>query len=511
MKKLSVLMLFSGMFFMAACNGQQPQISSQIPSISSSEESSITSEESSSSEISSSSISSIPFTWQKLESYQTYHDVGYSNGMRYLQAIGDVNLLVIPIHIDDQYSADMNEQVHEGIEKGFFGEADETGWESVSSYYSKSSYGRLDIQGTVAPWYDSGLSISEVNKSNIEDLTLAALEDYKEKNNTDCSEFDLDGDGFLDAVWFIYDIPDYYTYYYYSQGTNIGDTYWAFTSWQLDNEADVDSPTICSYAWASYTFLYEGYGRNVDAHTLIHETGHLMGLDDYYDYSGSSSPAGALDMMDNNICDHNAFSKFALGWVEPYLVDQKGELRIRPFESSGDCVVIPTDGTYNESAFDEYLILEYYTPTGLNKKDSVDGPYPGNGLQGFTESGVKIYHVDSRLISATRQLLQIQYTPTVVDTPTRCTYVSHSNTESRTYHEKEWRLLQLMDCAKKRDFTAMNKAADNTSLFYENDYFTLDAYENCFHNDGYFNNGDGLDYDISFVDMDETGVTVVIE
>jgi len=63
------------------------------------------------------------------------------------------------------------------------------------------------------------------------------------------------------------------------------------------------------------------YSPNIDAHMLVHETGHMLGLEDYYSYSGLENPCGGVDMMDLNVGDHDAYSKMVLGWVNPYVVD----------------------------------------------------------------------------------------------------------------------------------------------------------------------------------------------
>ena len=65
---------------------------------------------------------------------------------------------------------------------------------------------------------------------------------------------------------------------------------------------------IAGRAWGAPDY---GYGK-VDAHTYIHEMGHMLGLPDYYDYSFKSSPTGMYDMQDNNVGDHNPFSKMHL-------------------------------------------------------------------------------------------------------------------------------------------------------------------------------------------------------
>ena len=52
----------------------------------------------------------------------------------------------------------------------------------------------------------------------------------------------------------------------------------------------------------------------------------------------------------------------------------------------------------SNSPFDEYLLLEYYTPTGLNKFDcDYSYHYPYDYPQGPKASGIRVWHVDARL------------------------------------------------------------------------------------------------------------------
>ena len=49
---------------------------------------------------------------------------------------------------------------------------------------------------------------------------------------------------------------------------------------------------------------------------FIHEFGHILGIDDYYDTSASGEhPMEGYDIMDAMLGDHNAFSKFNQGWL----------------------------------------------------------------------------------------------------------------------------------------------------------------------------------------------------
>ena len=128
--------------------------------------------------------------------------------------------------------------------------------------------------------------------------------------------------------------------------------------------------------------------------TVIHETGHLLGLDDYYDYTENKGPEGGIgggDMMDYNVGDHNAFSKVLLGWINPYvLTGSNVSITLNSFEKSGDCIIVPKN--WNGSFYSEYFIIDYYTPTGVNA--FVKGK---SGL--FGTYGIRIYHINAELLS----------------------------------------------------------------------------------------------------------------
>ena len=95
------------------------------------------------------------------------------------------------------------------------------------------------------------------------------------------------------------------------------------------------------YSFASVDFIFgDGDLNYPDARTYIHETGHMLGLIDYYS-DNSSAPAGMVDMMDFNIGDHNAYSKFSLGWVNPRIATKSGEYTLKPFQENGDCIIVP--------------------------------------------------------------------------------------------------------------------------------------------------------------------------
>jgi len=474
----------------------------------------------------------------------TQSDVESSGSGFMMPSKGKLNILVVPVIIDD-FKDNATDSVRTDIEKAFFGNPSDTSWESLASYYYKSSYGQLLINGIVTPWFDSGYTSKELSaltysgtssyKSAYEP-TWTVLEDaykwYKSTYQSDGSEFDSNSDGVVDAVWLVNSAPDAQT------DTALDSTdFWAYTYSDLlpyetvaNNGGKTDSCIPFRYSWASYDFMYKGYGdTGIDAHTYIHETGHLMGLDDYYvsdtasSYTTNYGPMGRIDMMDFNIIDHDAYSKFALGWIKPYVVTGATTITLKPSSTTGQAILLPTttDG-WNGSAFDEYMLLEFYTPTLLNKKDS-DAAYPDNEQQGFTTNGVRIYHVDARLAKITGKTLT--YSDTVVSNDTSYTMMAHSNSSS--YNERVgttlgFRLVQEMDCTKKRNFdtdpltvtkggktSILPALADNTSLFQNGDSFSFASYAHSFPTST-MNDGHKFPFTVAFSGISDESVTVSI-
>lgn len=465
--------------------------------------------------------------YRPVETPFTYGDFKTSSQQTPLPATGDSKILVLPIIVED-YPLSVSEQtsIKSDLEKAFFGNDDEVAWLSVSRFYEVSSFNQLHIDGVVADWYDCGYTTSELDYMNnvtgagsvqtaegISLLADEALAHYADVTGSDLSEFDSNNDNIVDSVWLIYSAPNY------QNNTSLSDLFWAFTYW---NTYYHTAPMMVeSFSWASYDFMYQAYRGAIDTHTYIHETGHLLGLDDYYDGGGEIAPMGAVDMMDYNIIDHNAFSKFSLGWIYPYYVDKPGSIRLRPSATTGDALLIPTGSSWNGSAFDEYLLLEYYTPEANNYMDAHYGYYAQSGPQAFTESGVRIYHVDASLYALEPSGEEGYFAVFEVDRPYSSdngglTVVANSNSPSRSYYdqvhgeESGHTLIQMMDATRKRAFHEMYEFADNSSLFQNGDVFSLARYSSSFPEGPYFNDGTRSNYEISFSNMGEDGITITI-
>lgn len=423
----------------------------------------------------------------------------------------ELNILVIPIEFTDY---PFSNQTIADLDTVFNGEPEETNyWESVASFYRKSSFGNVDLTFTIADIYQTNLTAHGAAQltanytwyfSSI--LLRRAVDDYKTKNGSfSTKQFDQDNDGHIDAVWMIYSCPNAGK----SQTiANISEDYWAYVYWDYNQPAVPLSPTASVYAWASYDFMYyHGNKTRIDAHTYIHENGHLFGLDDYYNYDDNSldGPMGGVDMMDHNVIDHNVWSKMSLGWIKPYVVTGDAIITIEPSQVNGDAIILANN--WNGTSFDEFLMMELYTPTGLNQLDS-EVVYYGAYPRGFTRAGVRLYHVDSRLglFGYYGNFKQYGHPEgSQLTTPNNEFYdVAHSNTPSFTFNGN--RLLHMVQAGKTNTYQNGAKGK-NSDLFRTDHEFTMSEYANFF-NDEKLNNGEELDYKIEFLEVTDESATI---
>ncbi len=428
-RKIALLSAFGAAMLLAACGDEGTKSSSSTPS-SSDNPSSVTSSSSSSSSKGSvvADLTNDDFpkgatefldankTTQKLTRAKLYENAGDPHVNSYPTNNKKQKLLVAPIKFTKD-STDKNDTINADdkllnqIKITFTGTAEETaavgGNISVQEFYQRSSYGKGAFDVVMIPtWIDFGETAKSYQSSaNVSAGVEAAervrawyIKEYAKDGHgalgTDASpidEFDSDDDGYIDLIWNVYAYP------YTSGDTSF---WWAYVTYTTNAPAkEGEAPNVKTLAWASTNFMSEG-SNGYESRTFIHETGHTLGLDDYYDYNKEWSPAGGIDYMDQNIGDHNSYSKFAYGWVNPWVIresDLEGgkvaDITLRLASSSGDCLVLASPN-YNNTAFDEYFMVELVGPHGLCEKD-----YPLEG--GFTEDGIRIWHVDARAVGST--------------------------------------------------------------------------------------------------------------
>jgi len=337
---------------------------------------------------------------------QPFIPTGYSHLQDRLDYVGipstgDVKILVFAVDFSDApYYLD--EMSIMEIETAFNGQSFETGYESLNSYYTKSSYGMLNITADVFGYYRAEHPASyyeteyeklyewdEITNDYVygedevtyveSDLIFEVLNYYD--NQIDYSDYDANQDGYIDGIYMIYtrDVN-------YNEGSEL---WWAYQDYYAYYGDEFEGVEPNYFIWSGTDFFTEG-NSGLNARTIIHETGHMLGLDDYYDYDESDSynsgGLGEVDMMDDAMGDHNPASKLLLGWVTPWVVTESMSVDLSTFENSGEVILLIDE--WKDTLFDEYLLICFYSPTGLNFKDRYSG---------FSTSGVLIYHVDARI------------------------------------------------------------------------------------------------------------------
>lgn len=442
---------------------------------------------------------------EKMAKY--FSDEGYSDPLP-LQSTGTHDLLVVPVAFSDKpISAEQLSR----LDKAFNGTSADTGWESVSSYYQKSSYGNLnlsyDIQNTYTSSktysyyenYSENITIDGETYTKTGDVLL--LEEVLAYYETilDLTNYDTDKDGVIDAVYLIYSAP-----VAYGDDESI---YWAYVTTYptTDTSPKYDGLELGYYLFAGIDFIDEhtgnsndyyatqsGYtpyaGLSIMAETYIHETGHLLGLDDYYDYDetqGGGEGLGGADMMDYNVGDHNAYSKLILGWIDPTIVTTTQTLNLSSFATSGQTIMVLLD--YDGTYFSEYLLIDFYTATGVNEMAANQNEsllyYDGSTGVG-AKYGVRVYHVSSSI----KEPYSDDY----------FSFTDNNNSLTTTP------LIKLVEADGEKKFASTNGYAEASDLWMAGDKLST-SFANYTRNDG-----KKVNFDVSVDSVSETGATITI-
>lgn len=438
----------------------------------------------------------------------------YSSGVSHYNApaTGKIYALVIPVNFLDSDTFD-NKKQETIIHNAFFGIKERTRFESLSSFYDYSSYGQLEFTGMVTKHYTYPYQSTELGNgtSSISSRVAGSALKWFYDNypDVDKEQFDSDHDDNIDALFIIYN---------HQKSDSPNSLWWAYCDHMSRSiGGNVNAPYGSSYAWISYDFL-DGKNNYAETHVGIHESGHIFGLADYYNTNSGAlyQPTGYVDMMDRNIGDHTGYSKMLLDWTTPYVANGDGKITLKPFSTSGDLLLIPTSKGWNKTPYDEYLLLEYYTPTGMNANDAgTKYSYldKNNEKQIFTflkEPGLKVYHVDSRVgyfdSMFSHNLLAIigddDELEKISGRSSYCLDFVYNNTISDSKAKTDPVLYHLLE--RSGENTLINgKPFESKSLFKKGDSFGIDTFK-----DFVFDNGSKLTYTFKIDEMNKDGITI---
>ena len=263
-------------------------------------------------------------------------------------------------------------------------------YRSVHWFYEQSSYGVLDIEGTVyqhrashnrSYYHPNDNNSYGYEESRRVELLTEAIQALDQSGH-DFSQYDNDGDGNVDYYAVVWTGPhgDWLTYW------------WAlcYPSYSLDLTVDGVSFIGSTLTWEweqKYGFSESPPNPPHYSPVIpIHETGHALGLPDLYDYDDSQGPDGGvghLDMMDGGWGDHNCYSKYVLGWASPLIAyTNLNDQPMRKFNAYPDAVVF-MPGFDPVTPWSEYFMAQY------RSREGVDLDIPADGMM--------LWHVDSRV------------------------------------------------------------------------------------------------------------------
>ncbi len=243
---------------------------------------------------------------------------------------------------------------------------------SARDYFYDNSLGKFDptfdVVGPVSINYSDTYIATADDNGNIDPNYMYRMIDIieavmtKVNSTVDLTNYDLNNDGVIDIVYFIFA-----GYGSYVQGNNpkylwphANDltTYARYYRMKYDNKyfgRYACSVEIQDYEdYANYHVWYDGIG------TICHEFSHVLGLSDHYDTdyeeNGQAITAGAYDVMDGG-ADHNygltpagynSFERHVLGFADPAVLDTAGSYTLKPFDTSNEAYRVLTSKTDEE-------------------------------------------------------------------------------------------------------------------------------------------------------------------
>ncbi len=268
---------------------------------------------------------------------------------------------------------------------------------SAADYFRAQSLGKFspqfDVYGPIRA--DKPATYYGENDQNGDDMRayeLAIELCRKLDSQVDFTEYDLDGDGMIDNIYF------FYAGYGENFAGNKAAWIWPHAEHISSLGIPEDMRTFDGKLLNSYgccAELYGSTGQDVAAiGTFCHEFGHILGLPDTYDvnYSvdGSGNHPDRWDIMasgsylpETRNCGavpagYTALERWLLGWADPVEITRPQSVELEAIHEAGKSVKIPTAHP------DEFFLLENRQQT----RSTYDRFIPSHGLL--------VWHIDRR-------------------------------------------------------------------------------------------------------------------
>lgn len=458
-----------------------------------------------------------------------------STGYSTLPLEGDVKLLVVPVwHSDSNrfFKESQQEQILTDIQEKVFGEDE---W-SLKSYYEAESRNKITISGKVSEEFyldenpltkygDADGRIDYVNQ-----LAHEAQAWYFANTEDTISDYDMNLDNRVDCLILYYAGNFYGSNYKDNRST-------AFCSSFLDydglNDPDGTKVKINTYCFCSIGSLY---GLNAETKvatqlasddlssinptrfkygsaTTIHEVGHAFGAFDLYTEAGNAytstenkyEPAGTFSMQKDNTGGHDPMHTNLFGWTSSYIfsadkyeIGEKLTVKLEDFQKSGKTILLTPNMNDLNSPFDEYMLLELFDTTGLNRFN-----LENNTSKCSKEPGIRLWHIDDSLEWANNGKTGEYYDPTAKQS---LEFIGNNHLET----EQGYHLAHFI----RNDENEIYKSDSNfneNNIFKAGDSFSMEKFKNQFKKPGYFDDGRKLGWEFEVKEIfDENGTSTAI-
>ena len=259
---------------------------------------------------------------------------------------------------------------------------------SARQYFEDASFGQynpqFDVVGpvTVSNKYSYyGQNNSAGQDKQPEKMIEEACKLADTECNVDFSQYDNDGDGYVDFVFVIY------AGYGAADGGG-NNTIWPH-AWNLYSAAgrrcELDSKVVDLYACCNE--LDYRSKKHTGIGTFCHEFSHVLGLPDLYvTNTATHSTMNEWDIMDygpynnegNTPPTYSAYERFFMGWLQPRLVVDPENVELKDLQESNEALLISSNDQHNLIGNDPNPTTFYMVEN--RQQEGWDKHLPGHGM-----------------------------------------------------------------------------------------------------------------------------------
>ena len=219
---------------------------------------------------------------------------------------------------------------------------------SVRDYFCDNSNGIFVPQFDIAGPFEVPYSVNQ-GEQYAYNIFLSALQ--KANPTVDFSQYDLDNNGIVDLVYFLYaDTPS-------SSDSSSPNHIWPHRS-TMYSYTKYDGKYVRDYACSAEYIYAKSYGIFDGIGTICHEFSHVLGLPDLYDTNedndnstgGESQHPGEWDLMAGGNYQNNArtpvayslYDRYSLGFANVQVINAEGDYSLNPICTTGDGYILKT-------------------------------------------------------------------------------------------------------------------------------------------------------------------------